>query len=49
MRRGLGSAGVEVLRRLREARRRLAVVELVGARDQYGNRVRDVKWREVIQ
>jgi hypothetical protein len=36
--RGLGAAGAEVLRRLRQAGRRLAVVELVGDRDQYGNR-----------
>jgi hypothetical protein len=39
MARGLGSAGVEVWRRLRQAGRRLAVVELADIRDQYGNRV----------
>ena len=37
MARGLGPAGVEVLRRLRQAGRRLATVELAGARDEHGN------------
>jgi hypothetical protein len=39
MRRGLGAAGAEVLRRLRQAGRWLAVAELADIRDQYGNRV----------
>jgi hypothetical protein len=39
MTRGLGLAGVEVLRRLHQAGRRLAVAELAGRRDEHGNRV----------
>jgi hypothetical protein len=38
MRRGLGGAGVEVLRRLRQAGRRLAVAELAGGCDEHCNR-----------
>jgi hypothetical protein len=39
MRRGLGTAGAEVRRRLRQARRRLAIVELAAVRDANGNRL----------
>jgi hypothetical protein len=39
MAQGLGAAGVEVLRRLRQAGRRLAVAELARTRDEFGNRV----------
>ena len=50
MARGLGAAGVEVLRRLRQAGRRLGVVELAGDRDQYGNRVASVAaYRAVLR
>jgi hypothetical protein len=39
MARGLGTAGAEVLRRLRQVGRRLAVADLASYRDEHGNRL----------